>query len=367
MPGLSSTIARLNAGRHPFSGSFIAASSHLGLFAWEGSNPGTLKAWSYVPTGRGNMPLVVVLHGCTQSAAGYDNGSGWSTLAERHGFAVLFPEQQRVNNPNLCFNWFSPEDARRGSGEAASIRAMVDAMVTRYSIDASRIYVTGLSAGGAMTSVLLASYPEVFAGGAIIAGLPYGAADTMMHALERMRGQGHVDAQSYAAAVRGASDHQGTWPTVAVWHGSADAVVVPRNADAILGQWQAVHGLPTMPAITGVTDGATHRIWRDGSGRTCLEDYRIEGMGHGTPLATNGSRGCGTPAAHMLDVGISSTWHIARGWGLLDTDAERITPASAMAPQAVSRSGAAASPTPSASPLIQSTIEQALRVAGLMR
>src|SRR5688500_1904902 len=83
-----------------------------------GSNPGKLIARTYVPEGlRRGAPLVVVLHGCTQSAVGYDHGSGWSHLADRHGFALLFPEQQRANNPNLCFNWFNPADQRRGGGE----------------------------------------------------------------------------------------------------------------------------------------------------------------------------------------------------------------------------------------------------------
>ncbi|TIL83807.1 MAG: PHB depolymerase family esterase, partial [Mesorhizobium sp.] len=111
-------------------------------------------------------PLVVVLHGCTQTAAGYDDGSGWSQLADQEGFTLLFPEQQRANNPNLCFNWFVPGDTKRNGGEALSIRQMIGAVVVEYGLDRKRIFITGLSAGGAMTSVMLACYPEVFAGGA---------------------------------------------------------------------------------------------------------------------------------------------------------------------------------------------------------
>jgi len=92
------------------------------------------------------------------------------------GFALLLPEQQRTNNPNSCFNWFQSGDIERGHGEAASIRQMVATMVSDHGIDPARVFVTGLSAGGAMTPVMLATYPEVFAGGAIIGGLPYGAA-----------------------------------------------------------------------------------------------------------------------------------------------------------------------------------------------
>jgi poly(hydroxyalkanoate) depolymerase family esterase len=115
---------------------------------------------------------------------------GWggrtSTLADRYGFALLLPEQQPSNNPNGCFNWFLPGDTRRGGGEALSIRQMIEKIVIDKNIDRRRIFITGLPAGGAMTSAMLVSYPEVFAGGAIIAGLPYGAASNAQQAFESM-------------------------------------------------------------------------------------------------------------------------------------------------------------------------------------
>src|SRR6185312_13986051 len=104
----------------------------------------------------------------------------------RYGFALLLPEQQRTNNPNGCFNWFLPEHSRRDQGEALSIRQMIAKSVRDFGIDRQRIFVTGLSAGGAMTSIMLACYPDVFAGGAIIAGLPYGAATNVQQAFESM-------------------------------------------------------------------------------------------------------------------------------------------------------------------------------------
>ncbi|UCI18400.1 PHB depolymerase family esterase [Mesorhizobium sp. B2-1-8] len=107
-------------------------------------------------------------------------------MADRRGFAVLFPEQQRSDNANLCFNWFIPDDTRRGSGEALSIRQMIEAVMVAQDSDRTRIFVTGLSAGGAMPAAMLATYPEVFAGGAILAGLPYGSATTLPQAFDRM-------------------------------------------------------------------------------------------------------------------------------------------------------------------------------------
>ena len=333
-----------------------------------GSNPGSLTGWTYVPLHAAATPtLVVVLHGCTQTAAGYDHGSGWSELAERHGFALLFPEQTRANNANLCFNWFEPADTRRDSGEALSIRQMVAAMVDRHAIDPASIFVTGLSAGGAMTSVMLATYPELFAGGAIIAGLPYGAASSMPQAFERMRGQGHASDAAAATHVRRASTHLRDWPTVSVWHGTADMTVSQVNADAIIGQWRDLHGVADAPDREDRVDGFPHRAWLDDEGRVAIEEYRITGMGHGTPLATGGEDGVGAAIPHMLDVGISSTRHIAAGWGLLDT-AARPAEARRAPPPPPPRGETRATLTPPAPAHgIQATIEAALRTAGLMR
>lgn len=342
---------------------FTPRSSRLQIVEAAYDNPGDLSATAFVPTSQDAVPLVVVLHGCTQTSGGYDFGSGWSAIAERYGFAVLLPEQRTGNNPNRCFNWFQPADAKRGSGEALSIRNMIAHMAERHAIDASRVYVTGLSAGGAMASVMLAAYPEVFAGGAIIAGLPFGTAATVPQAFDRMRGHGLPDAVHLEMLVRQASDHIGPWPTVSVWHGSADATVSSLNAEAILGQWRSLHGVADAPDRRDMVDGAARRQWVDASGRVCLEDYRIAGMGHGTPLSSTGAGACGSPMPYMLDVGISSTWHIARSWGLVDPAAcdDPIGPE-----QEVAEQGQPASPVQQNFD-VQVTIERALRSAGLLR
>ncbi|MBK8210758.1 MAG: PHB depolymerase family esterase [Rhodospirillales bacterium] len=149
---------------------------HLTEVSGFGSNPGNLRMLTYVPQDLPpNAALVVVLHGCTQTATSYDTGTGWSTLADRHGFALLLPEQRRSNNPLRCFNWFRGQDYVRDGGEPESIRQMVERLVSEHGIDRRRIFVTGLSAGGAMTSVMLATHPELFAGGAVVAGVPIDA------------------------------------------------------------------------------------------------------------------------------------------------------------------------------------------------
>ncbi len=138
-----------------------------------GSNPGALQMFKHVPASMpANAPLVVALHGCTQTAAAYES-AGWTALANTHKFYVVYPQQVSGNNSNKCFNWFESGDIARGAGEALSIKQMVDQMKADHSIDTNRVYVTGLSAGAFMTTVMAATYPDVFAGAAPIAGGPY--------------------------------------------------------------------------------------------------------------------------------------------------------------------------------------------------
>ena len=319
------------------------ANSALTEVAAFGDNPGNLRMLSYVPEGLpAGAPLVVVLHGCTQTAAEYDRGAGWSTLAERFGFALLLPEQQRANNANLCFNWFQPEDITRGQGEPASIAAMVTAMIDTHRLDHRRVYVTGLSAGGAMTAAMLATYPDVFAGGAIIAGLPYGSASNIPEAFGVM-GQGRVrPARELGDRVREASDHRGPWPTVSIWQGTSDTTVNPVNAEELRKQWADVHGIANATASEGSVDGAAHRVWHSANGRDAVETYVINGLGHATPIdpdASDEDAQCGTVGASrfILPAGISSTYRIAESWGLIGRRRTARQPAQA---------GAASSPSP---------------------
>lgn len=370
MRSLSDTVTRLSAIRA--AGGIAAAfpvGDRLSDLTGFGSNPGALRGRIYLPESlSAHAPLVVVLHGCTQTAASYDHGSGWSQLADRHGFALLFPEQQRQNNPNLCFNWFAPQDARRDAGEALSIRQMVAATIEAHGLDPARVYVTGLSAGGAMTSVMLAAYPEVFAGGAIIAGLPFGTASSVPEAFDRMRGHGSPAEQQLAALVRGASDHTGPWPTISVWHGSADATVAHANANAVVSQWRELHGVSAAPTRVETIEGHPRRVWSDASGREVIEEYSIAGMGHGTPLDTRDADAVGVASPYMLEAGISSTRHIAQFWGLLGDETRRPapTPAGAQPKPQATKPQASVAPLPVASGAAK-VIEDALRAAGLMR
>jgi poly(hydroxyalkanoate) depolymerase family esterase len=230
---------------------------------------------------------------------------------------VLAPEQTTANNPNRCFNWFQPGDTRRGGGEAASIAGMVTRLTAEHGLDPARVYVTGLSAGGAMAATLLATYPELFAAGGIVAGLPHGAAASMPEAFEAMRqprGHGPI---GWGDRVRAASGHDGPWPTVSVWHGEADGTVAAANGEASVRQWLNVHGLSGAPDAAETTGAHTMRRWKDASGRVVVEQHVLAGLGHGVPLATRGAEGVGAAGPFLLEAGVSSSLTLARSWGLV--------------------------------------------------
>ena len=285
-----------------------------------GSNPGKLRMLVIAPSVplAAGAPLVVLLHGCSQDPADFAAASGWAALAERLGFGLLLPEQVHDNNPGRCFNWFLPADSNRGRGEALSIRQMVAEAVLRLRTDPKQVFIVGMSAGGGMAAALLAAYPDVFRGGAIVAGLPAGSADGMAEAFARMRSAGPpVSPEVLAARVRGLAParYAGPWPRVSVWAGERDTTVDPANSELLAAQWSALHGDAANPVVKPAANGnARHRIWGDANTPN-VELWTIDTLGHGYPI-DSGSRAGGHAAPWVIDVGISATDQIARFWGL---------------------------------------------------
>lgn len=285
-----------------------------------GSNPGQLTMYVYRPASLpAHPPVVVALHGCTQNARTYADNSGLPELADRRGFVLVLAETTSVNNPNKCFNWFQTTDNRRGQGEAASIRQMVAHAASAYSTDPARTFVTGLSAGGAMTSVMLAAYPDVFAAGAVVAGLPYDCTkDTGPYTC--MSPGVDKSPAAWAQLVRDAYPAwTGPWPRVAIWHGDADTTVAPRNADELRDQWTALHGLSQAPGRTSnIGPDATRREeYLTGDGTVAVEVDRVPRIGHGTPVDPgSGPEQCGSTGAPYFLASICSSHWISRFFGL---------------------------------------------------
>lgn len=265
----------------------LAPAASLVEVAGFGSNPGNLEMFKYVPDGMpANAPLVVVLHGCTQSASSYDEGSGWTKFADRWKFALALPQQRPENNGSLCFRWFELAHTARDKGEALSIRQMVDKMVADHSVDMSRVYVTGLSAGGAMTAVMLSTYPDLFKGGAVVAGIPYRCASTIFSALGAFVCLNGIDLTpgQWGDKVRDASSHSGPWPKVSLWQGTSDTTVRPMNMTELMEQWTDVHGVDRVADIEETVKGYPHKVYKDAAGNAVVETYSITGMQHGAPI-----------------------------------------------------------------------------------
>ncbi len=280
-----------------------------------GSNPGNLRMFRYVPPGLGaGRPVVVALHGCTQSASAYDDEPGWVAMAQRAGFALVLPQQQSANNASSCFNWFEAGDTARGSGEALSIKQMVDRTVGDLGSDAGRVFVTGLSAGGAMTAVMLATYPEVFAGGAVVAGLPYRCATSLVQAFSCQNPGVDLSPQQWGDKVRAAATATATHrPKVSIWHGTADYTVAYRNLNESMEQWTDANSADQVADSTETVNGATHKSYTDATGTTVVETWSIPGMGHGHPIDPDQ---CGVPAPYILDVNLCAAAHITHFWGM---------------------------------------------------
>ncbi len=280
-----------------------------------GSNPGDLAMYAYRPDGLpAKAPAVVLLHGCTQNASGYFANSGWQKYADLWKFALIVPQQSSANNSSTCFNWFETGDTARGQGEALSIKQMVDYAKTNYGTDAGRVYVSGLSAGGAMSAVMLATYPDAFAAGSVIAGIPYRCATSSTTAYSCMSPGVDKTPAQWGDLVRNAyPGYAGPRPRVAVWHGTGDYTVAVANATESRDQWTNVLGVSQTPTSTSSLPGGTSL---EVYGNDAVRVYRVSGMGHGTPVHPGSAVDqCGTATAYFLDT-ICSTYRDALFFGL---------------------------------------------------
>ena len=244
------------------------------------SDTGTLHYKLFIPGGRGPAPapLLVMLHGCKQSPDDFARGTRMNALAEKHGYVVAYPAQAQGRNASKCWNWFRSQDQQRGQGEPALIAALTRHLVREHGLDARRVYVAGLSAGGAMAAVLASTYPDLYAAIGVHSGLPSGAA--------------HDVPSAFAAMQRGAGTQARMDPVPAiVFHGDRDKTVDPRNGAAVVAQCMgdapakvaSGSGAPRPTVERGSAPGGrsyTRTTFRNADGSVAAEQWLVHGAGH---------------------------------------------------------------------------------------
>lgn len=261
--------------------------------AYEFSNDAGTRAYKvYVPAPKSDGPraMIVMLHGCTQSADDFAAGTRMNRLADDHGFLVVYPEQAVHANASKCWNWFKPQDQVRAAGEPSLIAGIVREVAQRHGADPRRIFVAGLSAGAAMAVVLGETYPELFAGVGAHSGLPYGSAHDIPSALAAMKGgrSGMPSLKSVPGRAGGARRKAVQAVPVIVFHGDRDHTVQRTNGESIVLQAQAAHASETGGGMrvtiqAGVASGGrrfSRAVHTDSEGRARIESWTLHGGGH---------------------------------------------------------------------------------------
>lgn len=264
----------------------------------------TYKLW--IPSGYNSsrpVPLVLMLHGCTQTPDDFAAGTQMNALADKHNFLVVYPAQPSEANPVKCWNWFMPEHQQRGAGEPALLAAVVNRVRATYKVDDRRIYVVGISAGGAMAVIMGVAYPDIFSAVGVSAALQYKAASNLAEALAaQAAGSRHDPNAQGTLAYRAMHDikpapRKRRIPLI-VFQGSLDVAVAPANAAQIITQWAQMNDYLDDDADNNTVDdkaeSTTHgavpsghsyekSVYKDKSGRVLLEKWMVEGMRHAWP------------------------------------------------------------------------------------
>ncbi len=271
-------------------------------------------------------PVVFVLHGCSQSAEGIAKQTQWNVLADKYGFYVVYPQQNLINNPSLCFNWFSSEDVQKNMGESLSIKEMLKHMIDNYPIDDARIFVYGVSAGAAMSVVLMSNYPEIIDGGAILAGGPFMPELTDLKRMELMFTPKDNSAESLGNPIKkNNSSFTGNYPRVVIIQGKNDLVVNPKNADLLIKQWSFLHNVDATLTDTIASFNESRDVtkfdFKNSDEETKIVYYEINRMGHSIPIDPGSlpNQG-GEKTMYAIDKDFFSTYFIARDFGLIPED-----------------------------------------------
>lgn len=289
-----------------------------------GDNPGKLQMLWYKPpfTGK-SVPLVVVLHGCTQTGEDVTSHAGWNKMADSLGFALLYPQTGPFNNISRCFNWFKPEHTTGKKGESASIKNMIDFLIFNGEVDSSQVFITGLSAGGAMAIAMLAQFPETFVAGAVFTGAAYGMALNAKDASKAMRGKIQKTPVEWGQLVKNQNPNfTRKYPRIYVYQGLKDKTVNPENAHQIVSQWVFLHQAKKVVS-NGVCTNHKYMecsAWANSKGETVVKLFLFENLGHAISIdpGVEINRG-GKVGRYFKDTGFHSTWQCVHDFGLVKT------------------------------------------------
>lgn len=285
-----------------------------------GANPGNLRMQVYLPHDlRDGAALVVVAHGCFQTVDQVVEHTGWIELADEYRFALLFPQTGKGNEPfGGCFRTWYPEHQKRGAGEPLSIRNQVLWLLDAHALDADHVFMTGQSSGGLVTSVMLASYPELFAAGAVQSAYPYRCADAFEELAPCSLAQRSKSPAEWAALVLDAAPgYDGVRPRIALWHGGADVLIVPANLDLQLQQWAGVLGIDSEAGAEDSIDGQVRHRYADGEGTVQIETVVVAGMDHAIAIDPDGTPACGSTAPYIVDADVCAARWIGRWFGVV--------------------------------------------------
>ena len=325
-------------------------------------NPGNLKMFLHAPSDMPeNAPVVFVLHGCSKGAAKIKEWAGWNELADKHKFYVVYPQQQKqrigkiskTGNFLLCFNWSGTNGQmkKRGEGEDKSIIDMISYLKdNNYSINEERVFITGFSAGGAMANLMLAYWPDKFAGGASIAGVPFHCATTVKEGLGCMgvkpnfatrsnsgpgcEGMGEAcmdpklkrtpEGWKDLVVKYGKQNYSGPYPLMMAWHGGRDQYVDDDNMQEIMKQWTAVHGIDQKadnekPILKETYTDHEYSEYRDSDGNPKVATLLIPRMFHSIPVEPGNGKDQGgiESGRYSVDYGLHSSYYTAKFWGLV--------------------------------------------------
>jgi poly(hydroxyalkanoate) depolymerase family esterase len=312
--GVAVLLAALSIGR-------LAAAEPLMEIRNFGTNPGKLAMYVSVPEGLAPAgALVVVAHGCLQTAQEMAEVSGWDALARAHRFAVVYPQTSRENDPFAgCFRTWLPEHQQRDAGEPLSVIEMVRWMLEHEPIDPRRVYITGMSSGGHLTNVMLATYPDVFAAGAPQSSFPYKCAVSFADVEPCCKALRMHSREEWGALARsGFPGYAGVRPKVAIWHGRDDALLVVANLDYQVQQWTAALDIDAVPDGVVRIGAFDADLYADASGSPRLEAFAIPGLGHAIALDAKASEPkCGVVGQYASDVGICAAEWIGRWFGVV--------------------------------------------------